>query len=143
MNFFVPYLRIMGFRSTPLPDHLQNAQRETRVRSASIEEGYPSQGHLEIVAYRANREEKNLGERIKSQSNKRREEKSPHRLEISSGTFGSLFTMSSAYHADAASTLSSTVWRYGPPSPDSILTSFPFSRLSSLTVRQELYLSLS
>src|SRR5947199_9109917 len=93
MNFFVPYLRIMGFRSTLLPDHLQNAQRETRVRSASIEEGYPSQGHLEIVAYRANREEKNLGERIKSQSNKRREEKSPHRLEISSGTFGSLFTM--------------------------------------------------
>src|SRR5437764_2331067 len=88
MNFFVPYLRIMGFRSTPLPDHLQNAQRETRVRSASTEEGYPSQGHLEIVAYRANREEKNLGERIKSQSNKRREEKSPHRLEISSGTFG-------------------------------------------------------
>src|SRR5437867_13075148 len=87
MNFFVPYLRIMGFRSTPLPDHLQNAQRETRVRSASIEEGYPSQGHLEIVAYRANREEKNLGERIKSQSNKRREEKSPHRLEISSGMF--------------------------------------------------------
>src|SRR5437867_7632018 len=93
MNFFVPYLRIMGFRSTPLSDHLQNAQRETRVRSASTEEGYPSQGHLEIVAYRANREEKNLGERIKSQSNKRREEKSPHRLEISSGTFGSLFTM--------------------------------------------------
>src|SRR5439155_18610777 len=45
-------------------------------------------GHLEIVAYRANREEKNLGERIKSQSNKRREEKSPHRLKISSGTFG-------------------------------------------------------
>src|SRR5207249_9205811 len=80
-----------GFRSTPLSDHLQNAQRETRVRSASTEEGYPSQGHLEIVAYRANREEKNLGERIKSQSNKRREEKSPHRLEISSGTFGSLY----------------------------------------------------
>src|SRR5207237_5857291 len=31
---------------------------------------------------------------------------------------GSLFTMLSAYHADAASTLGSTVWRYGPPSPD-------------------------
>src|SRR5207249_6160595 len=72
--------RHSGFRSTPLSDHLQNAQRETRVRSASTEEGYPSQGHLEIVAYRANREEKNLGERIKSQSNRRREEKSPHRL---------------------------------------------------------------
>src|SRR5439155_18535120 len=26
--------------------------------------------------------------------------------------------MPSAYHADAASTLGSTVWRYGPPSPD-------------------------
>src|SRR5438445_406123 len=31
---------------------------------------------------------------------------------------GSLFTMPSAYHADAASTLGSTVWRHGPPSPD-------------------------
>src|SRR5439155_10724793 len=30
---------------------------------------------------------------------------------------GSLFTMPSAYRADAASTLGSTVWRHGPPSP--------------------------
>src|SRR5205823_8889310 len=50
-----------------------------------------------------------------------------------------LFTMPSAYRADVASTLGSTVWRHGPPSPDSILTSFPFFRLASLTVRQELY----
>src|SRR5437660_6774058 len=31
---------------------------------------------------------------------------------------GSLFTMPSAYRADAASTLGSTVWRHGPPIPD-------------------------